>query len=61
LVGDVRPRNFGDVIEHISAFRPGTVLRVQVQRGKDFKTFSVRLGARPESLGSPRDRPIFPD
>lgn len=54
VVGDVRPRDFGDVIDHIAAFRPGTVLRIQVRRGDDLKTLTVRLGARPAHLGSPK-------
>ena len=61
-VGDLRPQTFDEVAEHISTFRPGTVLRVEVRRGADVRDFTVRLGVRPAELPSPfRSRQTLDD
>ena len=52
-VGTLEPRTFEQVAEHISTFRPGTRLRVEVRRGDEVKAVTVRLAARPADLGPP--------
>lgn len=61
-VGTLEPRSFDEVAEHISTFRPGSKLRVEVRRGDDMKVFTVRLGVRPADLPPPpiRTRPDLP-
>lgn len=52
-VGSLKPQEFEEVAEHISGFRPGTAMRVEVRRGSETKVVIVRLGVRPSSLESP--------
>jgi S1-C subfamily serine protease len=63
-VGRLTPSSFDEVAEHVSSFRPGTLLRVEVRRGEATKAFVVRLGVRPADLGPPpvKNRlPVPPD
>lgn len=48
-VGTLSPKTFETVIDHVMAFRPGSEVRVVVQRGTEQKTLTVRLMARPAS------------
>jgi S1-C subfamily serine protease len=52
-VGELRPQTFDEVAEHIGTFRPGSTLKVEVRRGSERKTFSVRLGVRPPEFPAP--------
>jgi serine protease Do len=64
-IGNLEPRTFDEVAEHIGTFRPGSRLRVEVRRGETTKTFTVRLGVRPADLPPPpirnRDLPVDDD
>ena len=53
-VGTLEPTNFDQVIAHITSFRPGAVVEIEVQRGTERRTFKVKLASRPQEL----DRPI---
>lgn len=53
-------KSFDDVAEHISNFRPGSLMKVQVKRGNDLKIFEVRLGVRPIELGPPPNKRRIP-
>lgn len=55
-IGSLQPRTFDEVAEHISSFRPGSRLRVEVRRGAETKAFTVRLGVRPADLAPPPNR-----
>ena len=55
-IGTLRPRSFEEVIKHISSFRPGSRLTVEVRRGGTTKSFVVRLAARPSDLDPPTRR-----
>ncbi len=49
-VGTLEPQSFEQVIAHITSFRPGAVVEIQVRRGTEMKTFKVKLAARPIEL-----------
>ncbi|OWK45237.1 PDZ domain-containing protein [Fimbriiglobus ruber] len=57
-VGELKPKLFEEVSEHICTFRPGSVLRVEVRRSStgETKVFTVRLGVRPPEAGAPSSR-----
>ena len=57
-IGKLRPRNFSEMANYVSSFRPGTELTVEVRRGNESRTVTVRLGVRPPEAGPPpvRDR-----
>jgi S1-C subfamily serine protease len=59
-VGTLEPTNFDQVIAHITSFRPGAVVEVEVQRGTERKTFKVKLASRPIELDLPQRHPIEP-
>lgn len=60
-VGDLKPQNFEEVRQHISAFRPGTELTIVVRRGEETKTVTVRLIALPPDVPGQQRNPIhFP-
>lgn len=59
-VGTLKPETFDEVAEHISGFRPGSLLQVEVRRGSETKTFKVRLGVRPPELPPPPFRTRVP-
>ena len=59
-IGTLQPQTFEQVIAHITSFRPGAVVEIEVQRGPDRKTFKVKLGTRPQELDDPRHYPIEP-
>ena len=60
-VGDLKPQNFEEVRQHISAFRPGTELTIVVRRGEETKTVTVRLIAlTPDVPGQQRNPIPFP-
>lgn len=52
-IGDLAPTTFQEVAEHISSFRPGSLLRVVVRRDGEERSYVVRLGVRPGELGIP--------
>ena len=58
-IGDLTPATFEQVAEHISSFRPGSLLKVEVRRDGEVKTYTVRLGVRPNDLGPPPNRGRF--
>ncbi|MDY3556571.1 PDZ domain-containing protein [Gemmata sp. JC717] len=49
-VGTLQPETFDQVIAHITSFRPGAVVEIEVQRGAARKTFKVKLACRPPEL-----------
>ncbi len=53
-VGTLEPQNFDQVVAHITSFRPGAVLEIEVMRGSERKTFKVKLAPRPVELDVPR-------
>jgi len=59
-VGSLTPSSFEQVAEHISSFRPGSWMRVEVRRGAETKSFIVKLGVRPSDLPPPpvKGRPM---
>ena len=57
-VGTLEPTNFEQVISHITSFRPGAVVEIEVQRGTERKTFKVKLASRPPELDQPRQYPV---
>jgi len=59
-VGTLEPQTFDQVIAHITSFRPGAVVEIEVQRGSEKKTFKVRLAARPAELDLPSRYPVDP-
>jgi S1-C subfamily serine protease len=56
-VGTLQPRDFDQVISHITSFRPGAVVEIEVQRGTERKTFKVKLAPRPSDLDLPSRYP----
>jgi S1-C subfamily serine protease len=56
-VGTLEPQNFDQVISHITSFRPGAVVEIEVQRGTKRKTFKVKLASRPQELDLPSRYP----
>ena len=57
-VGTLEPSNFDQVIAHVTSFRPGAVVEIEVQRGTERKMFKLKLAARPPDLDTPRDLPV---
>ncbi len=59
-VGTITPISFAEVGEHISSFRPGSWMKVEVRRGNETKSFIVKLGVRPPGLPPPpvKGRPL---
>ena len=56
-VGTLQPQNFDQVVAHVTSFRPGAVIAIEVQRGGDRKTFKLKLASRPPELDAPRYYP----
>ncbi len=56
-VGTLQPQAFDQVIAHITSFRPGAVVEIEVQRGTERKTFKVKLASRPPELDHPNYSP----
>lgn len=59
-VGTLEPQTFDQVIAHITSFRPGAVVEIEVQRGTQRKKFKVKLACRPQELDAPRNYPVDP-
>lgn len=59
-VGTLEPTNFDQVVAHITSFRPGAVVEIEVQRGTERKMFKVKLAARPIEFDQPRTYPVEP-
>ena len=59
-IGTLQPQNFDQVIAHITSFRPGAVVEIEVQRGAEKKTFKVKLACRPADLDLPSRYPGQP-
>ncbi len=59
-VGTLQPTAFDQVIAHITSFRPGAVVEIEVQRGSERKTFKVKLACRPLELDHPYSFPAEP-
>lgn len=59
-IGTLTPQTFEQVIAHITSFRPGAVVEIEVQRGTERKTFKVKLACRPSDLDLPNRYPIDP-
>ena len=49
-VGTLEPREFQQVVAHVTAFRPGAIIEIEVKRGGELKTFKLKLAARPPEL-----------
>jgi S1-C subfamily serine protease len=56
-VGILEPREFSQVVAHVTAFRPGAVIEIEVMRGKDRKTVHMKLASRPPELDAPTTYP----
>jgi S1-C subfamily serine protease len=52
-IGNLRARQYEQVVEYISSLRPGTVVKVEVMRNGEKKEFTVKLGVRPAEAGTP--------
>jgi S1-C subfamily serine protease len=52
-VNSLHPTNFSDVVAHISSFRPGAKIQVEIQRGAETHVFVVTLTARPSDFDQP--------
>ena len=52
-IGTLQPQNFDQLVAHITSFRPGAVVEIEVQRGSERKTFKVKLAERPPELDNP--------
>lgn len=59
-VGTLQPQTFDEVIAHITSFRPGAIVEIEVQRGSEKKTFKVKLASRPPELDLPGRYPGGP-
>lgn len=59
-IGTLQPQTFDQVIAHITSFRPGAVVEIEVQRGNSRKTFKVKLAGRPQELDLPQNYPVAP-
>jgi S1-C subfamily serine protease len=59
-IGTLQPQTFDQVISHITSFRPGAVVEIEVQRGSARKTFKVKLAGRPQELDLPQHYPVAP-
>jgi S1-C subfamily serine protease len=59
-IGTLQPQNFEQVVAHITSFRPGAVVEIEVQRGSERKTFKVKLAERPPELDNPSRIPGVP-
>src|SRR5262245_26017268 len=57
-IGTLQPQTFEQVIAHITSFRPGAVVEIEVQRGTERKTFKVKLACRPQELDAPEAYPV---
>lgn len=57
-VGTLEPQTFDQVIAHITSFRPGAVVEIEVMRGSTRKLFKVKLAARPEELDRRNSYPV---
>lgn len=49
-VGTAAPTTFKELVAHITAYRPGAVVEVEVVRNGEHKTVQVTLAARPPSV-----------
>ena len=59
-IGSLRARQYEEVVDHISSFRPGTQVTVEVMRNGEKKLFTVKLGVRPPEAGTPPQRNRLP-
>ena len=60
-VGTLEPQTFDQVIAHITSFRPGAVVTIEVRRGSERKVFKVKLACRPAELDLQNRVPVpFP-
>jgi S1-C subfamily serine protease len=59
-IGTLQPQTFDQVVAHITSFRPGAVVEIEVQRGNTRKTFKVKLASRPPELDLPQHYPVAP-
>lgn len=46
-VGTLTPTGTQQVIDHVTQYRPGATIEVEVKRGNERKTFQMKLVARP--------------
>ena len=57
-IGTLQPQNFDQVIAHITSFRPGAVVEIEVQRGTERKTMKLKLASRPAELDRLNNYPV---
>ena len=57
-VGTLHPEGYQQVVAHVSSFRPGAIVEIEVQRGSARKTFKVKLACRPLRLDASPDYPL---
>ena len=55
-VGTLEPREFQQVVAHVTSFRPGAVIEIEVKRGGELKSVKLKLAARPPELDVHRRR-----
>jgi S1-C subfamily serine protease len=46
-VGTLTPTGTQQVIDHVTQYRPGATIEVEVKRGNERKTFQMKLATRP--------------
>ena len=63
-VGTLQPTDFNQVVNHITSYRPGAVVELEVDRAGERKVFKLKLVPRPleyDSNRGPVPFPVFPD
>ena len=58
-VGTLTPTGTQQVIDHVTQYRPGATIEIEVKRGTERKTFQLTLAARPPDNEINR-MPVFP-
>ena len=58
-VGTLTPTGTQQVIDHVTQYRPGATVEIEVRRGTEKKTFQLTLAARPPDSEINR-MPVFP-
>lgn len=58
-VGTLTPKSTEQVIAHVTQYRPGATIEVEVKRGTEHKTFKLTLAAKPPDNELGR-YPVFP-
>ena len=63
-IGSFYPTDFTQIIHHVTSYRPGAVIEIEVERQSGRKVFKMKLIARPPDYGSRipgQPGPVFPE